>query len=141
MRSTASAEAVAELGPLCGKKRAVSQISSQQHQCEIALQNDGWRIVHRDTDLDGWADEVWTVESVWRPTVLQAFITYLVDPFPYSANRKQSEGVWAVRCTESWPSNDDGGVIAEESLEHWAKKLLELMADLSRFRDSAVIDN
>ena len=72
---------------------------------------------------------------------LQAFITYLVDPFPYPANRKQSERVWAVRCTESWPSNDDGGIIAEESLKNWDKKLLELMADLSRFIDFAIVDN
>lgn len=129
-------------GSFCDKTRAVSQTSSQQQQFEAALHNNGWQIVDRATgDLEWWADEVWTIESKWRPAGLQAFVTFVVDPMGYSPNRTQGEGVWSVRLTASWPSNNDAEIIAEESLKHWYKKLVELVTNLSRFRNSATTDN
>jgi hypothetical protein len=114
----------------------IVQYSSHQLQLESALIAGGWQVVDRCTELDWWADEVWTIESTWSPSCVRAFVTFLVDPQANFANRKTGETVWAVGCYDAWPSRRDTPVIVQESLTHWHEKLPVLVAGLAHFRDS-----
>ena len=120
-------------------RRCIQPASSQQLSLLAALRAAGWQMVARTTDLPWWADEVWTVESNWRPVGLRAFLTFTVDPLCYSASRRRGKNVWAVRCTRAWPEGaGQDAEIAYVALHHWDQRLVELMGCLSAFRDQAV---
>jgi len=116
----------------------MSHISSQQIELEAVLQDNGWRIIHRmSAELEWWADEIWTIESEWRPRGLKAYVTFLVDPFPYSHNRRRGEGVWAALCTAKLPASPrESEPIVEVSLNHWNKNVNVVATELGRFRDT-----
>lgn len=56
------------------------EMPSQQLLLMDQLRSNGWQIAAVTRDLPWWADEVWTLESVWRPVGLQAFLAFKVDP-------------------------------------------------------------
>ena len=113
-------------------------MTSQQNSLSAALQAAGWEVVARTIDLPWWADEVWTIASTWRPVGLQVFLAFLIDPMCYSANRRRGEHVDSVRCTPTWPELDRReDEIANVALNHWDKKLVQLIECLARFRDQA----
>jgi hypothetical protein len=50
-------------------------MDSQKRQLEDALTVSGWRIADREPILsEWWADEIWTIESVWRPVGFTLFL-------------------------------------------------------------------
>jgi hypothetical protein len=121
-------------------RRRARSPSSQQLSLLAALRAAGWQVVARATeDLPWWADEVWMIESIWRPLGLQAFVTFHVCPFPFSWSRREGEGLDGVGCTRTWPEvagHDDR--IADVPVNHWDRSLVELMGRITEFRDQAV---
>lgn len=83
------------------------------------LTSHGWRVVERSREmLDWWADEIWTIDSVWTPSGVRAYLTFLVDPIDTSE-------VWALTATASRPQDrgeaESGHLIR---LHHvWQKEL------------------
>lgn len=68
--------------------------------------------------LDWWADEIWTIDSVWTPQGVRGYLTFLVDPIDTSE-------VWALSATPSRPKDrgeaESGHLIR---LRHvWQKEL------------------
>lgn len=114
----------------------MSPISSQQQQLAAALREQGWAVVGNSNELPWWGDEVWVVESGWRPVGLRLHLTFLVDPLEYHPNRRRGEGVWAVRCTQLRPVDDPGSLV-EVPLKHWDRRLAELVQRMGEFRDAA----
>jgi len=113
-------------------------MKSQQIQLEKKLQQDGWRIAERSSAYDWWADEVWIVESIWRPVGYKLWITFLVDP-QHDEIRRPGEHVWAVGVTESPPvSRQQVEPTAVPIRNTWSSSLDELMTVIGRLRDNAV---
>ena len=73
-------------------------ITFQKDQILSNLPEHGWKLADRLAGEGWWADEVWFLESVWRPAGFTAFLTYLVDP-QWDGPRRPSEGVWAIACS------------------------------------------
>jgi hypothetical protein len=53
------------------------------------LAEHGWDVTSRDRDVEWWAQEIWTVESVWAPHGFTVFLTWLIDP-------QKGESDWGV---------------------------------------------
>ena len=70
-------------------------ITAQRGEELIALLPEhGWRVVSRTCEmLDWWADEVWTLESVWTPMGVRIFLTFLIDPM-------DDNNVWALAASD-----------------------------------------
>ena len=102
-----------------------------------ALSRQGWRVVERERDdLEWWADEIWTVESEWRPRGFSVYLTWLVDPM-YDGDRQPGQAVWAVGTSVQRPkdrSEAEGKPIL--GLNHWPRALAEFLEGLSRLRGS-----
>jgi hypothetical protein len=124
------------------------EMRSQQVLLNKELDANGWQLTARTRDVPWWVEEVWTVESVWRPVGLQAFLTFEVDPMEHSglqiagqANRPRRRGpnLWGVNCTRTWPEDaTEGDRIVNVGWKHWDKEMPKLIQSLSRFRDEAV---
>jgi hypothetical protein len=61
--------------------------------CDALLQQlstHGWQrvAVEFPFEKEWWAAEIWTVESIWSPVGIRAYLTFLVDP--------QGTDVWAL---------------------------------------------
>lgn len=100
------------------------------------LSEHGWRVVHREREeLDWWADEIWSVESVWSPQCFTIYLTWLVDP-QWGYHRQPGQGVWGIGTSLQWPA------LCEEaegkplmSIKHWPRDLAEFLAALSELRN------
>jgi hypothetical protein len=124
------------------------EMRSQQVLLNKELCANGWHIAAVSCDLPWWAEEVWTVESVWRPVGLQAFLTFEVDPMQHSGleiagqakrPRRPRIDLWGVACTRTWPEGRaEADRIVEVNWKHWDKEMPKLIQSLSRFRDEAV---
>ena len=124
------------------------EMRSQQVLLNKELSTNGWQLTARTRDLPWWAEEVWTVESVWRPVGLRAFLTFEVDPMGHSGLQRAGEAgrprrrgpdVWRVDCTRTWPEDAaEGDRIVEVGWKHWDQEMPKLIQALSCFRDDAV---
>jgi hypothetical protein len=125
------------------------EMRSQQVLLNKELSASGWQLAARSRDLpERWAEEVWMVESVWRPVGLQAFLTFEVDPMQHSGlqiagqagrPRRRGPDLWRVACTRTWPEDAaEGDRIVDVRWNHWDKEMPKLIQALSRFRDDAV---
>src|SRR5688572_15220076 len=113
-------------------------MKTQQIKLEKKLQEEGWLIAERSSAYDWWADEVWTVESVWRPVGRQLWITFLVDP-QHDGTRRPGERVWAVGVTESLPvGRQQVEPTAVPIRNTWSSSLDKLMTLMGRLRDKAI---
>jgi hypothetical protein len=95
------------------------------------LSEHGWEVGHRDRDVAWWADEIWTVESVWAPKGFTVFLAWLIDPMDSSA-------VWGVGVSLHRPT---GRREAERAfvaaLKHWPRDVPGLLETLGALRVAA----
>ena len=105
---------------------------TQQRKIEDRLGDFGWEIVHKEMDTgEWWADEVWTLRSVWSPRDIVIRLAFLVDP-QWDGPRKKGQGVWAVNAYRIEPDR-----LAKPSLSlgrGWEKALAEFLNRLDDFR-------
>ena len=116
-------------------------MESQKRQLEAAILEVGWRVAERDVIItEWWADEIWTIESVWRPVGFKVFLTFLVDPM-HSGSRRTGEGVSAISCSSIRPqSRADAAVGPTIYLRpSWEKNLPEFLLNIQEIRDNALI--
>jgi len=78
--------------------------STQRKEIFAALPQTGWRLIERQIPDEWWVDELWTLESVWRPQGRRAFLIFLVDP-QWDQARRFGEAVWAVAVRKSRPEH------------------------------------
>jgi hypothetical protein len=77
-------------------------VQTQQRVLETAVADHGWEVVDKDaTPQDWWADEVWTLQSVWAPRDCRIYLAFLVDPQLHCP--RKGEGVWAVSAATGEP--------------------------------------
>ena len=93
----------------------------QQRELLNRLAGQGWEVISRQrSDLEWWAAEVWTVESVWSPHGFRVYLTFLVDP------QSSSGEVWAVDASLEWPANGPmGSRLARIGRSTWPQDLPE----------------
>lgn len=93
--------------------------------------------MQRETGQNWWADELWTIESVWTPVGQRLWIAFLVDPM-HDGLRRRGEHVWAVGVTKSAPSNaSEVSSTAVPFRNEWESHVEELLAHIRRFREEA----
>ena len=114
-----------------------------RHSQMIAkLSEQGWRLASREReDLDGWADEIWKVESEWTPQGFTAYLTWLVDP-QWDDHRRPGQAVWAIGTSLQRPigrSEAEAGPLL--SINHWLRDLPEFLARLAALRDDHLRTN
>ena len=110
-------------------------MKTQQLQLEERLGQEGWRVVDRETPLYWWAEEVWIIESIWRPAGHRLWITFIVDPWPGSEGNR----VWAVAVTAAAPTELPQVKASAVPIRHgWASYVNELLGQISRLREQAV---
>ena len=116
-------------------------MESQKRQLEAAILENGWRVAEREAiNMEWWADEIWTIESVWRPVGFKVFVTFLVDP-AHSGLRRPGEGVLAISCSSIRPESraDAAGGPTIYLRPSWEKNLPAFLANIKEIRDNAVI--
>lgn len=89
----------------------------------------GWEVVQRDSDVEWWAREIWTVKSTWAPQGFTLFLTWLIDPMDLAT-------VWAVGASLERPT--DGGAAGSAacmSINRWPRDVPEFLARLDALRD------
>ena len=94
------------------------------------LPEHGWRVVSRTREmLAWWADEVWTLESVWTPMGVQIFLTFLVDPMADNT-------VWALAASDRMMANHLAAPFGcTIPLRHvWARRLPAWLDALDKLR-------
>lgn len=95
----------------------------------------GWNVVAEEQNLEWWADEIWSLESVWSPVGCPTYITFLVDPTAES-NRRQREAVWAVCASITKPNDrlsaEQGFILSLK--QGWEQRLPELFNYLEVLR-------
>ncbi len=117
-------------------------MKTQQNQLARRLEEDGWQIVSRDGGPDWWADEVWTIESVWRPTGRKLWITFLVEAS--SDDHAKSAGVSAVTVTTCPPAEAEWAELNWDKLpvrHTWADSLEKLMERVGELRNRPASDD
>ncbi len=78
--------------------------STQRNEIEAALSETGWRLAERQTPNEWWVDELWKLESVWRPQGRRAYLIFLVDP-QWDEPRRFGEAVWAIAVAKTQPED------------------------------------
>jgi hypothetical protein len=114
-----------------------TRMESQKKQLEEGLTLGGWRIVDREPiSSEWWADEIWAIESVWRPVGFTLFLTFLVD-LMQSGSRRPGEAVAAVSCSPGHPRTreeaTDGPMIYLRP--SWGQNLPGFLDSLKEIRD------
>lgn len=95
------------------------------------LTDRGWAVVQRERDVGWWADELWTVESVWAPRGFTLFVTWLVDPESLS-------GVWGVGAALERPTaRHEAEATTCMSINHWPRYVPDFLKALDTLRDAA----
>ena len=113
-------------------------MESQKRQLETALLSSGWRIAERETGTsDWWAEEIWTIESTWRPVGFTLFLTFLVDP--QSDLQKVRKDVWAISCSSTRPQSHGDAMQAVKICirPSWEKNFPGFVSNLKETRDRA----
>lgn len=114
-------------------------MESQKKQLEAALLSSGWRIAEREPiTAEWWVDEIWTIESVWRPVGFTLFLTFLVE-LVYSGTRRAREKVSAISCSSVRPRTYADMMAGPRIFlrPSWEKNLPEFLAKLKEIRDQA----
>lgn len=114
-------------------------MESQKRQLEAELLSNGWRVVEREAiTSEWWADEIWTIEAVWRPEGFQLFLTFLVDQMQ-SGTRRPGEEVSSISCSALRPQTraeaTSGPLIFLRP--SWEKNLPDFLTRLNEIRDRA----
>lgn len=113
-------------------------MESQKRQLEAGLLSSGWRIAEcESTTSDWWADEIWTIESTWRPVGFTLFLTFLVDP--QSDLQRTRKDVWAISCSSIRPQTH-GDAMSDVKIcirPSWEKNLPDFLSTLKELRDVA----
>lgn len=112
-------------------------MNTQQRQLEQRLNDQGWHVLFRECGPDWWANEVWTIESAWRPVGKRLWISFLVDPMgnPY----RNDPSVWAVAVTRTLPASNDEATQWTVPIRHcWEASLEKLMDRIAALRDQPV---
>jgi hypothetical protein len=129
-------------GRITAEKRSCTarnlKLKTQARQLEEHLSDEGWRIVQRESAPHWWADELWTIESMWRPVGLKLWITFLVDP-QHDGVRKKGEHVWAVAVTPFLPVARSNVDQTSVPIRHgWALHRQELLGHIRGLRSRDV---
>lgn len=66
------------------------------------LQNDGWELLERNDDCEGWLEEAWKIRSIKQHWGYEVFILFLVDP-QYDGPDKH-RAVWSVAARTELPT-------------------------------------
>lgn len=114
-------------------------MESQKRQLEAELLSNGWRVVESEAiTSEWWADEIWTIEAVWRPVGFQLFLTFLVDQMQSGA-RHPGEEVSSISCSTFRPQSraDATGGPLIFLRPSWEKNLPDFLASLNAIRDRA----
>src|SRR4051812_35046115 len=91
----------------------------------------GWEVVHRERDNEWWADEIWTVESVWAPQGFTVFVTWLIDP-------QDEKTVWGVGASPERPADRlDASGAASMSIKRWPRDVPGFLTSLDKLRYAA----
>ncbi|MDJ0944331.1 MAG: hypothetical protein QNJ30_12740 [Kiloniellales bacterium] len=110
--------------------------STQRNEILAALPETGWRLKERQRPDEWWADELWTLESVWRPQGRKAYLVFLVDPM-WGEPRRFGQAVWAVAVGETQPKElrdlDSNQTVPIRP--HWERDRDDLWALLRRLHD------
>src|SRR5262249_20113879 len=111
-------------------------METQQRELEARLEREGCRIVDRDRETDWWADEIWTVESTWRPVGCRIWVSFLVDPM-HSGLRRKGEHVWAIGVTSARPQvvGDANASTFPIRHGHWSDSLDQVMVMIQSSRE------
>lgn len=109
-------------------------MKTQARQLEESLLEEGWRIIERENSSDWWAEELWTIESMWSPVGQRLWITFLVDPL-HEGVRNRGEHVWAVGVTPSKPGHAADVNQIVQIRPGWSSHLEELLGYIRRLRD------
>lgn len=114
-------------------------METQQRELEARLSREGWLVVGREREPDWWVDELWAIESAWRPVGLRLWISFLVDP-QYSGLRRKGENVWAIGVTSGRPTSR-GDIRSDTTFSirgHWSESLDLLTKEAQTMRDHAM---
>jgi hypothetical protein len=112
-----------------------------------SLSEHGWRVVevqefHNVSWVRDWVDELWIIESIWRPVGFRSFVFFLIDKEP-SRGRRKGEGVLEVRVSKEFKEIDvpEFGEDYEDfpiGKGRWKQSINDLFAKLARFRQSGL---
>ena len=114
-------------------------MESQKRQLEAAIVSDGWRIAEREAfTTEWWVDEIWTIESVWRPVGFKLFLAFLVDPME-SGPRRPGKDAWAASCSSVCPQTRAEATSGPQIFlrPSWEKNLPEFLSNVKEIRDRA----
>jgi hypothetical protein len=84
------------------------------------LSEQGWHLVRREVGQIWYRDEVWTIESVWRPVGERAYLSFIVDP-QAPTDRTQGEDVWAVAISLERPYQHPVGAVQVPIRPGWER--------------------
>lgn len=109
--------------------------AAQKRRLTHALEENGWTIVAREIEnLDWWADEQWTIESLWSPSGFRLYLTFLVDPSSGS-QRAKGHDVWALTASRRPLTNRVDDAITIRWKQPWGQELPSFVAHLSDLRN------
>ena len=96
------------------------------------LADRGWEVTQHDRDdVEWWADEIWTVESVWAPQGFTVFVTWLIDPM-------DNVTVWGVGASIERPTGRlEASAAACMSINRWPRDVPDFLTALDALRDAA----
>ena len=103
-------------------------------QLEDMLGDQGWEVVDRTTDLEWWADEQWSIRSVWSPVGILVYVTFLVDP-QHDGVRRKGEAVWAMTATHERPTGREN-TKSDAFVEFRERNLDRFIAAIGAMRDT-----
>jgi hypothetical protein len=90
-------------------------MQTQQAHILEALSEQGWRVIQREIGETGLIDEIWTVESVWRPLGERAYLAFIYDG-QAPIQRAKGDNVWAVQISSRHPCQDGYRYLAQVPL-------------------------
>lgn len=118
-------------------------MKAQRDELFYSLPKQGWQVVEVQEFLNvpwvrDWVDELWIIESFWRPVGFRAFVFFLVDP-QSGRERRKGQGVLDVRISKEFKDLDVpefGNDYKEFSLGkgHWKESLRDIFAELAKLR-------
>jgi hypothetical protein len=101
------------------------------------LLKDGWKIEKTLVDdLEEWAVEIWQIQSVWMPTEIRGYLTFLLDPNLGEVDVEE-QIPYKVGASVSHPkSEQEAGSFCSMTLdENFDLKVGDFFLDLGDLRD------
>lgn len=107
-----------------------------KEQLLARLTERGWSVTRHTAELDWWAQEIWALESIWRPSGYTLFLTFLTDPQPGS-----TDPFWKVGTCPRWPENrNEAGEEPCLAFRGWVEALPGFIRDLDQLRATSSND-